>query len=116
VRGAALRQLIRHAEVYGVEFVYEAGMGELAEADLEALARRLAAIDPPWRFPGTFSNGRSGVSTPDSTAEKRNAKGDSNSRASGAVCAECGVTFAAVRSTARYCSTACRVRSHRRAA
>jgi hypothetical protein len=111
---AALRKLIRHAEVHGVEFVFESGMGELADDELEALARRLARLDPKWRFPENWANGRNGAASPLSRAEKRNAKGNPNSRARRAVCAECGVTFPAARSTARYCSTACRVRAHRR--
>lgn len=113
---AALRKLIRHAEVYGVEFVFEVGMGELADDELAALARRLTRLDPKWRFPETWTNSRNGVADPYSKAQKCNAKGDPSSRARMAVCAECGVTFPAVRSTARYCSTACRVRAHRRVA
>jgi len=111
---ASLRKLIRHAEVYAVEFVFEVGIDELADEELESLARRLARLDPKWRFPETFSNGESGAPTPLSKAEKRNAKGNPNSRARRSICAECGVTFPAFRSTARYCSTACRVRAHRR--
>ena len=42
-------------------------------------------------------------------------RAEAEGRARMAVCAECGVTFPAVRSTARYCSTACRVKAHRRA-
>jgi hypothetical protein len=113
---AALRQLIRHAEIYGVELVFESAVGDLASDDLEALARRLSRIDPKWRFPETWANGRNGVANPHSKAEKCNANGDPNSRAKLAVCAVCGVTFPARRSTARYCSTACRVRAHRRVA
>jgi hypothetical protein len=112
---ATLHRLIRHAEVYGVELVYESAAG-LPDDELAALARRLATIDPQWRFPETWANGRNGAANPHSKAEKCNANGDLNSRAKATVCAVCGVTFPARRSTARYCSTACRVRAHRRAA
>jgi hypothetical protein len=94
--------------------VFEAGVSELADDELEALARRLAHLDPKWRFPTTWANGRNGAGKPHSKAKKCNASVDPNSRARVAFCAECGVTFPAVRSTARYCSTACRVRAHRR--
>jgi hypothetical protein len=76
---AALRRFIRHAEIYGVEFVFEAAMVDLADDDLKVLARRLARLDPKWRFPKTFRNGRTGTSKPHSRAEKCHANGDSGS-------------------------------------
>jgi hypothetical protein len=112
---STLHRLIRHAEVYGVEFVFESAVGDLAADELEALARRLARIDPKWRFPETWANGQSSAANPHSRAAGCNANSDLNSPGKLAVCAVCGVKFPARRSTARYCSAACRVRAHRRA-
>jgi hypothetical protein len=89
---ATLRKLIRQAELYGVEGVWEAAASDLSIGDLRVLAGTLARVDPKWRP----------VYRDAAYRDKR------------AVCGECGEPFPAVRSTARYCSATCRQRAHRR--
>lgn len=117
-----LRRFIRHAELYGVEGVWEAATNLTAD-ELDTLARRLAHLNPEWRIPGTSSNGGNEAANPHSRAKKCHANGDSGGsprppakRDKWAVCGECGETFKAARSTARYCGATCRQRAHRRVA
>lgn len=117
----------RHAQLYGVEFVFEAAAADgFTPAELVRLARRLVRIDPGWHFATqeigeNWSAVESGSANPHSKAEKCHANGkvqgfrpDSISHGKGTVCGECGEPFVAARSTARYCSAACRQRAHRR--
>jgi hypothetical protein len=115
---ATVERFARHAQLYGVEFVFEAATenGFTAE-ELGRLARRLAHLDPKWRMrsiPENWSNGRNGSAKPHPRAEKCHAKGEAEGFGQGAICGECGALFVAARSTARYCSPACRQRAHRR--
>jgi hypothetical protein len=117
-----LRKLIRHAELYGVDEVWEAASG-LTDDERNTLARRLAHIDPKWRIPGNLRTSESGISNPHSNAEKCHATRDPDKkplppskRDKWGVCGECRQTFKASRSTARYCSATCRKRAHRRTA
>ena len=89
----SLRSFIRHAERYGSEFVYEAAAAKLGKRDLNALARRLAAIES--------LTGPSGH-----TAEFRNGQ---------AVCSRCSepVRASAPGRPRRYCSAACRQAAYR---
>ena len=45
------------AEVYGVAGVFEAAIGEVSPSELDALARRLAMIDPTWSSNGDCAGG-----------------------------------------------------------
>jgi hypothetical protein len=84
-----LRELVRHAQRFGTDGVYEAAAVELPASERPALREALARIDAGSSTDVTLS-GATGL------------------------CAECAAPFPARRSTARYCSTRCRVRAHRR--
>jgi hypothetical protein len=81
---ATVDRFARHAQLYGVEFVFEAATenGFTAE-ELRRLARRLAHLDPKWRMrtiPENWSDGRSGSAKAHSRAEKCHAKGVTGTR------------------------------------
>ena len=84
-----LRHFIRHAEVYGVDGVYEVAARELPASALGGLCATLAALDPSWT---------------DHPPTSRNTK---------AVCRRCREVFETARSDARYCSHACRQAAYR---
>jgi hypothetical protein len=127
VNATVVDRFARHAQLYGVEFVFEvAARDGFTPAELVRLARRLVHIDPKWHFAAArngenWSTSESGSANPHSKAEKCHANGqvqrfgpDSPTRGKATVCAECGNPFVGARSTARYCSATCRQRAHRR--
>ena len=103
-----LTGLVRHAERFGVELVYEMG-DHLAAAERAVLADRLRELDPGWRPPKAAvapgpARRASSMPTPDLSP---------GPALSVSTCAHCGGPFQARRSTGRYCKPACRLAAHR---
>jgi hypothetical protein len=115
-----LRRFIRHAELYGCQFVYEAAV-DAGVVELDALARRLATLDRNWRIPELPTNGESAAANPHPKAAQRYGYGDSQPtgppprprRQIGTVCQGCGEIFTAARSDASWCSASCRQKAYR---
>jgi hypothetical protein len=120
----SLRRFIRHAEVYGTEYVYETASRELPRAELETLARRLATIDPGWSTTIITKPaiGGSGLANPHSEAEdcyeiERSGLIPQTRpiRNKLTVCQRCGkILKSPLRGRSRrFCSNACRQAAHR---
>jgi hypothetical protein len=92
---------ITHAERYGVEGVFEAAADELGAA----LERRLRELDAKWR--PTLAE-----RTPADTREVEQGSRQ-GSDVSVSSCPVCGGPIRGKRSTRRFCSDRCRLRSHR---
>ncbi|KGH48177.1 hypothetical protein IN07_03755 [Modestobacter caceresii] len=116
-RGEPLAALLRHCELYQgdrhIAEEFDAVEDESASDEDAATLRRYrrARMKAPGFARGSYEVNSHRRIPADVLRSLTEAPATRKQRA----CAACGVGFVSLRSDARYCSTACRVRTHRRA-